>query len=152
MFPRRKKRHRVAKINFLVDVAKECYNIGNFNSLMAILAGLNLAPVIRLRKTWAKIDREKLNALEHQVSITNQYECVHTLIHTQSHTNSHADIYILNTNTFTKHINLLTHAHTLTNARACFPYCPRFPLSDGSVSEFQQLPIGFKSSKMAVDG
>ena len=63
-----KKRHRVMKINFLVDVAKECYNIGNFNSLMAILAGLNLAPVIRLRKTWAKIDREKLNALEHQVS------------------------------------------------------------------------------------
>ena len=57
------------KINFLVDVAKECYNIGNFNSLMAILAGLNLAPVIRLRKTWAKIDREKLNALEHQVSV-----------------------------------------------------------------------------------
>ena len=55
------------KINFLVDVAKECYNIGNFNSLMAILAGLNLAPVLRLRKTWAKIDREKLNALEHQV-------------------------------------------------------------------------------------
>ena len=86
----------MAKINFLVDVAKECYNIGNFNSLMAILAGLNLAPVIRLRKTWAKIDREKLNALEHQVSImnetrmlalNNQCHCAHTLEHSITNDN-----------------------------------------------------------------
>ncbi|KJH47245.1 RasGEF domain protein [Dictyocaulus viviparus] len=46
-----RKKHRVEVIEFLIDVAKECCEIGNFNSLMAIVAGLSLPAVMRLKKT-----------------------------------------------------------------------------------------------------
>ena len=42
---------RVKIIEYFIDVAKECINIGNFNSLMAIIAGMNLSQVTRLKKT-----------------------------------------------------------------------------------------------------
>ncbi len=33
-----KKKHRARVIEFFIDVARECFNIGNFNSLMAIIS------------------------------------------------------------------------------------------------------------------
>lgn len=33
-----KKKHRARMIEFFIDVAQECFNIGNFNSLMAIIS------------------------------------------------------------------------------------------------------------------
>jgi hypothetical protein len=46
-----KKRNRVRIIEYFIDVAKECFNVGNFNSLMAVVAGLSLPPIARLKKT-----------------------------------------------------------------------------------------------------
>merc|ERR1712137_1035414 len=46
-----KKKQRVKVIEYFIEVARECFNIGNFNSLMAIIAGLNMSPVSRLKKT-----------------------------------------------------------------------------------------------------
>lgn len=46
-----KKKQRVRIIEYWIETARECFNIGNFNSLMAIIAGLNLAPIGRLKKT-----------------------------------------------------------------------------------------------------
>lgn len=60
-----KKKNRVRMIEYFVDVAKECINIGNFNSLMAILGGLNNSSVQRLKKTWSKVNKEKFEMLEH---------------------------------------------------------------------------------------
>lgn len=37
MFQQLRKKNRVRIIEYFVDVAKECVNIGNFNSLMAII-------------------------------------------------------------------------------------------------------------------
>lgn len=37
-----KKKHRARVMEFFIDVARECFNIGNFNSLMAIVCELNL--------------------------------------------------------------------------------------------------------------
>lgn len=37
-----KKKHRARVIEFFIDVARECFNIGNFNSLMAIICELLL--------------------------------------------------------------------------------------------------------------
>ncbi|XP_059844692.1 ras-GEF domain-containing family member 1B-A isoform X1 [Hypanus sabinus] len=59
-----KKKHRARVIEYFIDVARECFNIGNFNSLMAIISGMNMSPVSRLKKTWAKIKTAKFHILE----------------------------------------------------------------------------------------
>jgi hypothetical protein len=53
-----RKRHRVRVIEFFIDIAKECFQAGNFNSLMAIVAGLSLPAVcaVRLKKTVSRHD------------------------------------------------------------------------------------------------
>lgn len=47
--PKKKQRARI--IEFWIETARESFNIGNFNSLMAIIAGLNMSPISRLKKT-----------------------------------------------------------------------------------------------------
>ncbi|XP_022079726.1 ras-GEF domain-containing family member 1B-like isoform X3 [Acanthaster planci] len=68
-----KKKHRAKLIEYFIDVARECYNIGNFNSLMAIMSGLNLSPVTRLKKTWGKVNMDKFEILEHQMDPTGNF-------------------------------------------------------------------------------
>lgn len=68
-----KKKHRVKVIEHFIETAKECFNIGNFNSLMAIIGGLNLGPVTRLKRTWAKVNKSKLEILEHQMDPSSNF-------------------------------------------------------------------------------
>ncbi|XP_025087315.1 ras-GEF domain-containing family member 1B-like isoform X2 [Pomacea canaliculata] len=68
-----KKKNRVKMLEYFIDVAKECINIGNFNSLMAIIAGMNMNPVARLKKTWAKVNIAKFEILEHQMDPSNNF-------------------------------------------------------------------------------
>lgn len=64
-----KKKHRTRMLEFFIDVARECFNIGNFNSMMAIISGMNLSPVARLKKTWSKVKTAKFDVLEVGVSL-----------------------------------------------------------------------------------
>nr|CAD7593738.1 unnamed protein product [Timema genevievae] len=50
-----KKKQRVKVMEYWIETARECFNIGNFNSLMAIIAGLNMSPISRLKKTTIKL-------------------------------------------------------------------------------------------------
>ena len=68
-----KKKHRVKVIEFWIEVARECINFANFNSLMAIITGLNMTPVRRLKRTWLKIQSGKFNALEHQMDPSSNF-------------------------------------------------------------------------------
>ncbi|XP_049563627.1 ras-GEF domain-containing family member 1C isoform X4 [Orcinus orca] len=68
-----KKKQRAQVIEFFIDVARECFNIGNFNSLMAITSGMNMSPVSRLKKTWAKVKTAKFFILEHQMDPTGNF-------------------------------------------------------------------------------
>ncbi|XP_048876373.1 ras-GEF domain-containing family member 1B-like isoform X1 [Brienomyrus brachyistius] len=68
-----KKKQRARVIEFFIDVARECFNIGNFNSLMAIISGMNMSPVSRLKKTWAKVKTAKFDILEHQMDPTSNF-------------------------------------------------------------------------------
>ncbi|KAJ8285325.1 hypothetical protein GJAV_G00025560 [Gymnothorax javanicus] len=68
-----KKKQRARVIEFFIDVARECFNIGNFNSLMAIISGMNMSPVSRLRKTWAKVKTAKFDILEHQMDPSSNF-------------------------------------------------------------------------------
>ncbi|XP_045490193.1 ras-GEF domain-containing family member 1B isoform X1 [Pieris rapae] len=49
-----KSKYRARVIEQWVMTARECFNLGNFNSLMAIISALNMIPVTRLRKTWSR--------------------------------------------------------------------------------------------------
>ncbi|XP_018013701.1 ras-GEF domain-containing family member 1B isoform X3 [Hyalella azteca] len=68
-----KKKQRVRVIEWWIEVARECFNIGNFNSLMGIIAGLNMSPVSRLKKTWSKVQTAKFSVLEHQMDPTSNF-------------------------------------------------------------------------------
>ncbi|XP_055588829.1 ras-GEF domain-containing family member 1B-A-like isoform X2 [Uranotaenia lowii] len=68
-----KKKQRARVIEYWIETARESFNIGNFNTLMAIVAGLNMAPIARLKKTWAKIQSAKFSILEHQMDPTSNF-------------------------------------------------------------------------------
>ncbi|KAK6633846.1 hypothetical protein RUM44_004453 [Polyplax serrata] len=82
-----KKKQRVRVMEYWIETARECFNIGNFNSLMAIIAGLNMSPVARLKKTvknpmsslhsyrdsWSKIQSGKFSVLEHQMDPSSNF-------------------------------------------------------------------------------
>lgn len=68
-----KKKMRIKTIEYWIEVARESFNIGNFNSLMAIIAGLNLSPVTRLKKTWGKVQSAKFSILEHQMNPSSNF-------------------------------------------------------------------------------
>ncbi|CAG7703894.1 unnamed protein product [Allacma fusca] len=68
-----KKKSRIRVVEYWIETARECFNIGNFNSLMAIIAGLNMSPVARLKKTWSKISSAQLSILEHQMDPTSNF-------------------------------------------------------------------------------
>jgi len=71
---KKKKKLRVRVIEFWIEVARECVNIGNFNSLMGIITGLNMVPVARLKKTWQKISSAgKFAVLEHQMDPSSNF-------------------------------------------------------------------------------
>ncbi|CAH0547802.1 unnamed protein product [Brassicogethes aeneus] len=68
-----KKKMRVRVVEYWIEVGRECFNIGNFNSLMAIIAGLNMSPISRLKKTWNKIQSGKFAILEHQMDPSSNF-------------------------------------------------------------------------------
>ncbi|KAL1518282.1 hypothetical protein ABEB36_001926 [Hypothenemus hampei] len=68
-----KKKLRVKMVEYWIEVGRECFNIGNFNSLMAIIAGLNMSPISRLKKTWNKIQSGKFAILEHQMDPSSNF-------------------------------------------------------------------------------
>uniref|UniRef100_UPI003AAD5E15 ras-GEF domain-containing family member 1B-B-like isoform X2 n=1 Tax=Centroberyx gerrardi TaxID=166262 RepID=UPI003AAD5E15 len=75
-----KKKHRARAIEFFIDVAQECFNIGNFNSLMAIITGMNMSPVARLKKTWSKVNTDKFEILEHQMDPSSNFSNYRTAL------------------------------------------------------------------------
>uniref|UniRef100_A0A8R1XVN7 Ras-GEF domain-containing protein n=1 Tax=Onchocerca volvulus TaxID=6282 RepID=A0A8R1XVN7_ONCVO len=68
-----KRGYRIHTIEYFIDVAKECINIGNFNSFMAIVAALSLPLIARLKKTWNRVEKSKLDILRHQFDPTANF-------------------------------------------------------------------------------
>ncbi|XP_044766966.1 ras-GEF domain-containing family member 1B-like isoform X1 [Coccinella septempunctata] len=68
-----KKKQRVRMVEYWIETGRECFNIGNFNSLMAIISGLNMSPISRLKKTWNKIHSGKFAILEHQMDPSSNF-------------------------------------------------------------------------------
>lgn len=70
-----KKKLRAKIIEYYVEVATECYDKGNFNSAMAIIAGLNMSPITRLKKTWSRVKCRKFDRLERELNPTCNFAC-----------------------------------------------------------------------------
>ena len=73
-------------IEFYIDVAKECFNVGNFNSMAAVVNGLNSPVVQRLRvraascipraalqRAWSHVETSKLRILQHQLDPSGNF-------------------------------------------------------------------------------
>ena len=46
---------RVQVLKRFIEIIKECYDLNNFFSTFALMSGLMLSPVQRLKKTWAAL-------------------------------------------------------------------------------------------------
>jgi len=62
---------RVKLLEFWVAVGKECQAMNNYNSLMAIVAALNMNSVARMKKTWSKGGSKMKTAFEELEKILN---------------------------------------------------------------------------------
>ncbi|XP_045408575.1 rap guanine nucleotide exchange factor 2-like [Lemur catta] len=55
---------RMKLIKHFIKIALHCRECKNFNSMFAIISGLNLAPVARLRATWEKLPNKYKNLFQ----------------------------------------------------------------------------------------
>ncbi|KAJ3103476.1 hypothetical protein HDU97_010059 [Phlyctochytrium planicorne] len=55
---------RANLIKHFISIADKCRSINNFNTLMSILAGLNSAPIHRLKRTWELLSQKAQATLE----------------------------------------------------------------------------------------
>lgn len=56
---------RAEYLNILFNTAFKCVKSGDLSSAMAIWSGISISPIIRLKKTWSKINTCKHLVLEH---------------------------------------------------------------------------------------
>lgn len=78
----KRKKYGARTIEFWIEVARECVNIGNFNSMMGIISGLNMGPVSRLKRTWTKIAAAsgKFTVLGHQMDPSSNFVSYRTTL------------------------------------------------------------------------
>ncbi|XP_068445406.1 ral guanine nucleotide dissociation stimulator-like 1 isoform X2 [Clinocottus analis] len=70
--------HRARIIEGWIAIAQECRQQKNFSSLRAILSALQSNSVYRLKKTWAAVSRESMNAFDHLSETFPDENCVLT--------------------------------------------------------------------------
>nr|CAB3265448.1 ras-GEF domain-containing family member 1B [Phallusia mammillata] len=75
---RKRKRARHV-ITFFARVANRCFELSNFNSSMAILTGLSLGPVTRLKRTWNKLKLSELHKLQNAFDPANNFQKYRTI-------------------------------------------------------------------------
>ncbi|KZF25817.1 ras GEF [Xylona heveae TC161] len=55
---------RAAVVKQWIKIAKECLNLQNYDSLMAIICSLNSSTILRLKRTWELVSQKKKAALD----------------------------------------------------------------------------------------
>ncbi|XP_072881506.1 ras-GEF domain-containing family member 1A-like isoform X1 [Hemitrygon akajei] len=149
-----KKKQRTRVVEFFIDVARECFNIGNFNSLMAIISGMNLSPVARLKKTWSKVKKAKFEVLENHMDPSSNFSHYRTALQgavqrSQTAHSNREKVVIPVFNLFIKDIYFLNkiHANRLPNGQINFK---KFWEIAKQISEFmmwKQVECPFEKDK-----
>lgn len=68
---------RAKVISVFIQVASKCYQLHNYNSLKAVLAGLQCTPIYRLKKTWKEVPskrRKRFTRLCHLMSEEDNWQ------------------------------------------------------------------------------
>ncbi|RKO92949.1 ras guanine nucleotide exchange factor domain-containing protein [Blyttiomyces helicus] len=81
-----KLKDRVTSLKRFVYVAQACVKYNNYNTLFEIVAGLNLGPVTRLKKTWKSLPKkywDVWNDLNRIVSSESSYRVYRQSLRTQ---------------------------------------------------------------------
>ncbi|KAJ3125906.1 hypothetical protein HK098_008099 [Nowakowskiella sp. JEL0407] len=60
----KKVKERSYYIRLFIAIAEKCRSLNNFDTLMAILCGLEAAPIHRLKRTWELIKNREMNVFE----------------------------------------------------------------------------------------
>lgn len=77
-------RKRVSYIKHWLAIAEKCRQLGNFSSVVAIMAGLNSAPVYRLKRTWEQAPSRThtiLEALNQMINSSKNFAVYRELLH-----------------------------------------------------------------------
>lgn len=67
-------KERAGRIEKFIEVAKYCYRLGNFNTLVAIISGLTCAAVRRLHKTWELVKDKPVSCLKKMYNLPDPSE------------------------------------------------------------------------------
>lgn len=80
------KKKQIEVVKRFINLAKKLQEMKNFSSLMAVLAGLNMAPVSRLKKMWKKITkgRKFLQEAENVMAPYNNFNNYRVLLATST--------------------------------------------------------------------
>mmetsp|Transcript_31246 Transcript_31246/g.48763 ORF Transcript_31246/g.48763 Transcript_31246/m.48763 type:complete len:192 (+) Transcript_31246:939-1514(+) len=76
---------RVQMITYMITLGEECSNYKNFGMCFAVVAGLNLSAIARLKATWDKLPKKwwtRFHKLELLCSLENNYENYRTTYET----------------------------------------------------------------------
>ncbi|KAH3732741.1 Ras guanine nucleotide exchange factor [Pelomyxa schiedti] len=65
-------RMRTTLLSLLIEIAQHCEALNNFNSLVAILSGLQNSAIFRLKKTWENLPSPSLMVFERMKLIMNR--------------------------------------------------------------------------------
>ncbi|CAF1015698.1 unnamed protein product [Brachionus calyciflorus] len=72
--------NRVDVVKLFIETANNCFELGNFNSAMAIIAGLQSYQVARLKITWSKIESKIWDKLVVLTDSSNNYMSYRNLL------------------------------------------------------------------------
>lgn len=78
-------KYRAAVIKQLIKTATECHALNNFSSMAALVAGLKMSTLARLKKTWAEVSDKQKQQLDHLEAImdrTKNFAKYHELLKT----------------------------------------------------------------------
>ncbi|MEE6488713.1 hypothetical protein FKM82_015332 [Ascaphus truei] len=149
-----KKKQRTRVMEFFIDVARECFNIGNFNSMMAIISGMNLSPVARLKKTWSKVKTAKFDVLEHHMDPSSNFCNYRTALQgaaqrSQSANSCREKIVIPVFNLFIKDLFFLhkIHSNRLPNGHINFKKCWEVSRQIHDFLTWKQVECPFEKDK-----
>eukprot|EP01088_Endostelium_zonatum_P014277 TRINITY_DN3065_c0_g1_i1.p1 TRINITY_DN3065_c0_g1~~TRINITY_DN3065_c0_g1_i1.p1 ORF type:complete len:564 (-),score=87.49 TRINITY_DN3065_c0_g1_i1:81-1772(-) len=113
---------RTSLLKRFIILADKCRELNNFNTLMEVLAGLNLHPVQRLKQTWANLSDKYISTMqgleqlmESKKNYTMYREKLHYLAENKESTLPYLGVYLRDLTFIEENTTFLKEQNTLIN-------------------------------------